>query len=260
MELNKNKLSMQLDLSDFLPADDTEKEKLTVLRESIGFWRDGIRRISRNKIAMTAFIILIIISLLAFFGPAIYPYSYEQQIRGSENLAPMEYSGKELIMMNPAVFLGWSLEEHGLVTTRDEFEKIGFTGNSIKIKSNTTLYAVWGIDADCNGLPDFESEIPVYDLPETVNNDGELKYTLTYNGNGGEGSVPVDSLKYSSGGSVIVKPNTDLKKENTSKIFPHILGTDTLGRDTVVRLMMGSRISIIVGVVAALLILVIGSV
>lgn len=57
MELNKNKLSMQLDLSDFLPADDTEKEKLTVLRESIGFWREGIRRISRNKIAMTAFII-----------------------------------------------------------------------------------------------------------------------------------------------------------------------------------------------------------
>ena len=28
--------------------------------------------------------------------PGFYPYSYEQQIRGSENLAPMKYSQQEL--------------------------------------------------------------------------------------------------------------------------------------------------------------------
>lgn len=43
------------------------------------------------------------------------------------------------------------------------------------------------------------------------------------------------------------------------KVFPHILGTDNLGRDYAVRIMMGSRISLLVGLVAAAIILLIGS-
>lgn len=255
-----NILSLQLDVSDFLPAGDAEKQKLTSMRKSVGFWRDGLRRFAKNKIAMTAFIIIIIITAFAFIGPEIYPYGYEQQIRGSENLAPMEYSGKELLLMNRAVFLGWSIKEYGLVTTTDEFEKIEFAENTIIVKSNTTLYAVWGIDSDGDGTSDFNAVPIVYENNEAViENDGELKYTVTYNANTGSGSVPVDTEKYPSGGTALVRPNIDLVKEDTQQIFPHILGTDTLGRDTVVRLMMGSRISIIVGIIAALLILIIGS-
>jgi oligopeptide transport system permease protein len=43
-------------------------------------------------------------------------------------------------------------------------------------------------------------------------------------------------------------------------VFPHILGTDQLGRDTMIRLLMGSRISLLVGIVAGAIILLIGSV
>lgn len=43
------------------------------------------------------------------------------------------------------------------------------------------------------------------------------------------------------------------------KVFPHILGTDTLGRDLLVRVMTGTRLSMTVGVCAALLVLVIGA-
>ncbi len=42
-------------------------------------------------------------------------------------------------------------------------------------------------------------------------------------------------------------------------VFPHIFGTDTLGRDILVRVMVGTRLSMIIGVCAALIVLVIGA-
>jgi oligopeptide transport system permease protein len=42
--------------------------------------------------------------------------------------------------------------------------------------------------------------------------------------------------------------------------FPHILGTDSLGRDNLVRIMYGSQISLLVGIIASIIILIIGSV
>ena len=43
-------------------------------------------------------------------------------------------------------------------------------------------------------------------------------------------------------------------------IFPHILGTDSLGRDYAVRVMVGGRISLIVGIIASAIIFFIGSI
>ena len=87
MMKEKKPFSLQLDVSDFLPADSQEKESLVVMRKSVSFWRDGLRRFRKNKIAMTSLIVIIIIMIFAFILPSFYPYSYEQQIR-SENLAP----------------------------------------------------------------------------------------------------------------------------------------------------------------------------
>ena len=42
-------------------------------------------------------------------------------------------------------------------------------------------------------------------------------------------------------------------------VFPHVFGTDSQGRDLMARCMYGARVSIIIGVVAALIVLVIGS-
>jgi len=144
-DLNK-KLTFHLDVSDFLPADKEEKQSLVVMRESVSFWKDGLRRFRKNKVAMTSLVVIILIMIFAFVVPEFYPYAYEQQIRGSENLFPMQYSESELA-----------------------------------------------------------------------------------------------------------------RKAQGEFVFPHILGTDSLGRDVMVRLMIGSRISLIVGIVASILILLIGS-
>ena len=147
--MNKNPLSFQLNLNpeDFLPASDEEKQSQVVMRESVSFWKDGMRRLRKNKVAMVSLVIIILVMILSFIVPSFYPYNYKDQIKGANNLKPMQYSAQELE----------------------------------------------GIEA------------------------GE-------------------------------------------KVFPHIFGTDKMGRDYAIRVMMGSRISLLVGLIATGIILIIGSV
>lgn len=95
MTMKKNPLSLQLNPDDFLPATEEEKQGKIVMRESVGFWKDGFRRFRKNKIAMVSLVLIILIAIMAYIVPAFYPYDYKTQTKGSEKLAPMEYSDKE---------------------------------------------------------------------------------------------------------------------------------------------------------------------
>jgi len=138
---------VKINPADYEPVAVADKENLVTMRESESFWRQGFGRLKRNKIAMASLIVILLFLIGAFIVPAFYPYSYEQQIRGSENLSPMQFSETEL----------------------------------------------------------------------------ELKAQGEF-------------------------------------VFPHFMGTDQLGRDYMIRLLMGSRISLLVGIVASALVLIIGSV
>lgn len=146
--MKQNPLSFQLKLNpeDFLPATEEEKQSQVIMRESVSFWKDGMRRLVKNKVAMVSLVVIILVMIFSFIVPIFYPYSYKEQFKGANHLAPMEYSAEE--------------QER--------------------------------IDA------------------------GE-------------------------------------------KVFPHFFGTDKMGRDYAIRVMMGSRISLVVGLIATAIILVIGS-
>ena len=98
----KNLLSLQIDLSKFEKATDEEKAQHETMRESTTFFRDGMRKLRRNPLAMMSLIILACLVLTIVIVPMFYPYSYEQMItvngkrdKTAKNLAPFTYSKNE---------------------------------------------------------------------------------------------------------------------------------------------------------------------
>ncbi len=141
----KNPLSFQMDLDLFTPASEEEKAQQVTQRESVSFMRDAMRRLRKNKMAMVCLFLIVIIALISFIVPAIYPYSYTRQDVSAKNLSPFEYSKKE-----------------------------------------------------------------------------------------------------------------QAKIDKGEDVFPHIMGTDALGRDYAIRVIYGTRISLLVGIVSAIIVIIIG--
>ncbi len=98
----KRLLSLQLDVSKFEPASDAEKEQHETMRESTTFFRDGMRKLFRNPLAVISLIVLLLIIVTIVFAPMIVPYKYSEMItingtrdRSAKNLPPFTYSQME---------------------------------------------------------------------------------------------------------------------------------------------------------------------
>jgi oligopeptide transport system permease protein len=150
----KSPLSLQIDLKKFEKATEEEKRQQDVMSESVSFFKDGMRRLMKNPLAVGSIIVLLVIILAIIIVPHLIPYSYSQIItvngqrdKTAANMAPFQYS---------------NLEQQ-------------------------------------------------------------------YIAEGGE-------------------------------VFPHIMGTDEMGRDYFVRVLYGTRVSLIVGVFAAIIVLIIGNI
>jgi len=99
----KQIFSMQMDLSKFEPATEDEKRQQDVMSESTSFFKDGMRKLFKNPLAVVSIVLLAIIVLTIIVAPMIVPYGYEEILsvngkrdKGAKNLAPFEYSEAEL--------------------------------------------------------------------------------------------------------------------------------------------------------------------
>ena len=93
----KNLLSLQIDLKKFEKATDEEKAQHETMRESTTFFRDGMRKLRKNPLAVMSLIVLACLVLTIVVVPMFYPYSYEQMIsvngkrdKTAKNLAPFQ--------------------------------------------------------------------------------------------------------------------------------------------------------------------------
>lgn len=208
----KNPFSMQLDLSKFEYASDEEKVQQDRMRESASFFKDGMRKLRRNPVAMVCLVIVVLLVLIAFIVPIFYPYEYATSSAStgsisSNFLAPMEYSTKEQIVMSDnAVFLGWAYpntansQYKGLnvIESEEDLEAVKdllVTAPITVQNGNIELYAVWGVDNDGDGTADFGAELFDFEAVNTVSD----TFTVSYDIGEAEGEAPVDSNGYVNG-------------------------------------------------------------
>lgn len=94
--------STQVDLSKFEKASDEEKQQQDVMGESTTFFKDGMRKLMKNPLAVVSMVVLLLIIATIVIAPHVVPYSYEEILsvngkrdKGAKNLAPFTYSKAE---------------------------------------------------------------------------------------------------------------------------------------------------------------------
>lgn len=112
--MNKNKLTLQVDLDSFVPATAEEKEYLVKMRPASTFFKDGVKRLLKNKIATVSFFIIVMITVVSILLPMFWPYAYDQQLGitpgkpvdpSYNNLKPFTYGATEQKRMENGEFI-----------------------------------------------------------------------------------------------------------------------------------------------------------
>ena len=224
--------------ADFSPADESEKESMVEKHKSVSYWRDAWRRFRANTVSMVALGIFALCLLFAFVGPSLIPYGYGDQYRNSQKLGPFEYSkGEERIRSVQDVgdgFYATALQRGSITALRKGDYYITHKGNTYAFTLKKSLEKAMI-------FLDTSAEEPLYVVKESNIKDGEFTKTepIEFTGTAAEGA-------------------TEIKLSH--RVFPHVFGTDSSGRDLMARTMYGARVSIIIGLVASLIVLIIGSI
>ena len=226
-------LLQDLSPDDFASASRQEKDDFIQDRQSVSYWKDAWRRLKKNVVAMVALGVIVFLFLFAFVGPLLIPYGYDEFNKGAENLYPYHYTLEDTQRVNDEIVSRTQSDvvdvDEMIAQAKAEAEK---KGEKFTKKDEAVIRAKAKVAAK-----------PSEDSSE-------------------EQSVDEDSIRKELGikKHIFGYSQAELeRKANGEKVFPHVFGTDMYGRDILVRVMYGARVSMSVGVFAAILVLVIGA-
>ncbi len=232
--------AFELTAEDFAPANESEKQSMVEKRKSVSYWRDAARRFKENKVSMAALFVFTLCLIFAFVGPLLIPYGYGDQYRSSQKLAPMKFSADEQKVKDVSdkleAFFATALQP-GSITALDPGDYF------IRYKGKTYAFSSKGYI--------------------------ENKIIAVSPGTGEASLVMIDMKDIGEDGSIAASQNipfTETPAEGAKElktvktVFPHVFGTDSVGRDLMARTMYGARVSIMIGIIAAIIVLFIGSI
>lgn len=200
--------------------DSAAKSAQVIARPSHTYWQDAWRMLRKNVLAMIGLFTIIVIALSAIFLPMFSSVSYSDQQQGFGNIPP-----------------------------RIALTSIG-DGAYVYVHSEYKLIEV-------------SEKGELLSAPEPIERN-DIKSYKTYEINGKEVTLDYSNAKYAkkNGGAkykiLVDGKEVDITPVKTVWNKTNILGTDGLGRDVFIRILYGARISLMVGLVASLVNLIIG--
>ena len=272
--MKKKIFTMHPDIDAFIPATDEEKEYMVQMRPSSTFFKDGVKRLLKNKVATASLCIIVLLTLTCIFLPLFWPYGYDQMLgqdfagrmdASYNNLAPGVYSlaelvekngkvnGQQLLILGPA----GDAEAHAAAKVKAEtlladWQAAGGTAEAFTAMVNANFDAENAsvVEKENNGAfdkadhKDFATAVSKWIWEgkawsgKLLRTPGEAKVIES-----DQGYHIVYIAEYVGGGE---------------KVFPHVFGTDAHGRDYLIRVVYGMRVSLAVGLFASIIVLIIG--
>ena len=208
---------------DFRPAGAAEKAAFFPPGRGSSYWRDAWRRFRGNRAALGALAVLTFLVLFAFAGPLVVPYGYAQFHAGAENLHPWHYTLAD--------------QEH---LEAELTRRAGAADPEVAVEQALS-------EAEARG-----EALTAVDLARI-----RAEARAAAQGQASEAQVRRElGIQPRLGGY----SREELERKAAGEaVFPHLFGTDRYGRDILVRVMVGTRVSMQVGLSADALVLVIGA-
>ncbi len=253
---------------------DLDREEIS--RPSLSYWQDVWLRIRKNRRTLISLFVVVLMVLVAAFGPMLWHFDYDTQDLNQASKPP--WASRTMALIDP--YTPWVdrplLNEWSTSNTPSDLHVVGFASIEFvrlmwKPTNGATRYTVYRTIVDPEGGPlglplasllgeqehayedriDLEPRRYWYSV-EAVLADGTTTFTTQ------TVDVQAATTLEQAIESGWVEADAALQVGDEIQTPWHPLGTDYLGRDMLARLMKGAQISLFIGIVAPLLFILLG--